>query len=300
MRIKAFAFATMLAFMPTANACVNAVGTDHTGQKFEAGWYVGKDMTDPMFQQNQRNYWSSVATRTIQEARARPDFEHLTNLGVLLIYQGQYDLAIRHFLFVERRFPGHHETAANLGTALELAGHDTVALRWIRIGMRRNQHEHYGSEWLHARILQAKAALAKNPDYLDGRSVGGVTFEPTLVPPLPTATPAGNDGKPVKLWELNQALAYQLYERTQFVRPKDPVVANLLLDWATLNLVGGPIENADALYDAAVAYGATRDTLTRSRQSYIKRTLAQADGAKTEASEDICAICQPLPPPPSE
>src|SRR5688572_21439130 len=139
----------------------------------------------------------------------------------------------------------------------------------------------------------------RDPNYLKGRSVAGVSFESTLVPPLPATTPAGNNGRPVKPWELNQALNYQLYERTQFVRPKDPIVANLLLDWATLNLSGGPIENADALYDAAVAYGAPRDALMKNRQSYIKRTLAQRTRQSWTRAGDTCAICQP-PPPPSE
>ncbi|UNK49806.1 hypothetical protein MNR01_01850 [Lysobacter sp. S4-A87] len=291
MGIKAYAFMAMLVFASSANACINAVGTDHTGRTFMPDWYTGKGMTDPIFQQTARNNWLAGADRTIRDARTEPDFGHLTDLGVLLIYQGQYALAVRHFLFVERRFPGR------LGTALELAGHDDVALRWIRIGIRRNQAEHYGSEWLHARILQAKIALAADPAYLTGRSVAGVWFEPKLVPSLPDRTPAGNNGKPVEPWKLNQALAYQLYERTQFVRPKDPIVANLLLDWATLNLAGGPIENADALYDAAVAYGAPRDALVRSRQDYIKRTLAQAPKGKTPTSDDRCAICQPRPLP---
>lgn len=296
MRLRTLAAAALLSFIPTAEACINSVGTDHAGRKFEPYWYVGKEMTEPMLRQNARNNWLSEAANIIGKSRARPDFENLTNLGVLLVYQGQYGLAVRHFLFVERRFPGHHETAANLGTALELAGHDATGLRWIRIGIQRNQDEHAGSEWLHARILQAKMALAQNPDHLDGRSVAGVAFEATLVPPLPRAMPAGNDGKPVQPWKLNESLSYQLYERTQFVRPRDPVVANLLVDWATLNLAGGPIENAYALYDTAVTYGAKRDALTRQRQSYIQRTLAQADEAQIIAGDYICGICQPPPP----
>ena len=299
MRIRTLAAVALLSFMPTVQACINSMGTDHTGRKFEPDWYVGKDMTEPMLRQDARNtYWLPDAADIIGKARARPDFENLTNLGVLLVYQGQYGLAVRHFLFVERRFPGHHETAANLGTALELAGHDATALRWIRIGIQRNPDEHAGSEWLHARILQAKIALAQDPDYLDGRSVAGVAFEATLVPSLPRSMPAGNDGKPVQPWKLNESLSYQLHERTQFVRPRDPIVANLLVDWATLNLAGGPIESADALYDAAVVYGARRDALMRNRQSYIQRTLAQTQEAEPTAEDYICGICQPPPPPP--
>lgn len=285
----------LLGFAPAAMACINTVATDNTGRRFEPEWFVGQEFADWTFGQDRRDSWNREARQTIANARAKPDFAHLTDLGVLLIYQGQYAAAVRHFLFVERRFPGHHETAANLGTALELAGHDAVALRWIRIGIQRNRNEHLGTEWLHARILQAKLAIASDRAYLKGHSVAGVAFEPALVPPMPKAMPPGNDGKPVTAWQLHVALSYQLHERLQFVRPTDPIVANLLQDWATLNLAGGPIENAAVLYEAAVRYGARNDTLMRSRQGYIERTLAQADDDHWGGT---CALCQPPDPPP--
>ena len=49
----------------------------------------------------------------------------------------------------------------------------------------------------------------------------------------------------------------------------------MLLDWATLNQAGGPIENADVLYDLAVTYGAKPDALMRNHQAYIKRVRAR-------------------------
>ncbi len=291
MYLRTIAAATLLLLMPAANACINAVGTDVAGRRFEPMFYVGKDLTKQFLKQPWRtsSYW---VQETLKEVRKVPNFKNLTNIGVLLIYQGQYTLAIDHFLKIEKLFPGHHETAANLGTALELAGHDASALRWIRLGMKRNPEEHYRSEWLHARILEAKIALAKDPRYLEGRSVAGITFAPTVVPPLPTTIPAGNDGKPLKPWELNLSLNYQLYERTQFVKPRDPVVANLMRDWATLNLAGGPIESADELYDLAVTYGAERDALMSARQAHIRRVLAKA--GKREPENYNCGICQPL------
>lgn len=282
---------TLLVLMPAANACLNAVGTDVTGRRFSPMLYVGKELTEPFLERSRgpNSYWLQQA---LKDVRKEPSFKNLTNIGVLLIYQGQYTLAIEHFLKIEKIFPGHHETAANLGTALELAGYDASALRWIRLGMKRNPDEHYRSEWLHARILEAKIALAKDPGYLQGRSVVGITFAPTMVPPLPSQMPAGNNGKPVEPWELNLSLHYQLYERTQFVKPRDPIVANLMRDWATLNLAGGPIESADALYDAAIIYGAERDVLMNARQGHIRQVLAKARKGKPE--DYSCSICQPM------
>lgn len=284
-----FAAAVLLCFQP-AMGCVNAIGTDHDGRRFHAGWDTGEQLAESINNPDARRYWLRRASDIVAKARSTPSLDTLTDLGILLLYQGQPTQAIRLFLAIERRYPGHPETAANLGTALELAGHDATALRWIRIGIRRNADEHYGTEWLHARILEAKIAASRDPAYLDHHSIAGLAFAKVLVPSLPSRLPTGNTGKPVRPWDLHRALAYQLQERTTFVKPRDPVVANLLHDWATLNLAAGPIENADVLYDLAVTYGARRDALMRNRQAYIQRVLAQA-GDVEPGDATPCAIC---------
>jgi tetratricopeptide (TPR) repeat protein len=280
--------AALLLQAAAAQACINYIGTDHQGHPFSPDWIVGEELTEHLTEQPWRRMQLERAKEVIADARATPTFDRLNNLGVLLIYQGQYPIAIRHFLMIERTTPGRYETAANLGTALELAGHDKVALRWIRIGMRRNNDAHLQSEWLHARILESKSALAQDPDCLARRSVAGVSFGNALVPPMP-AMPAGNDGEPVSPAMLQSSMSYQLFERTQFVKPRDPIVANVLRDWATLHLVGGSIENADTLYELAVTYGAPHDDLMKRRQAHIRTVLANArkDGQETGQ----CAIC---------
>ncbi|MBX9401517.1 hypothetical protein K4L06_09345 [Lysobacter sp. BMK333-48F3] len=292
MKLRIVAATALLTLTSAAQACINSVGTDAAGRKFHPSWPVGQDFVRELKGATPPLFW--VRT-TVRDALIDPSFEHLNDLGVLLIRQGQFAAAVRHFVQVEKLYPGHHETAANLGTALELTGHDATALRWIRIGIRRNPEEHHRSEWLHLRILEAKLALAKDPNHLQGRSVAGIAFAPTLVPPLPTELPAGNDGRPVSPWLLNWSFSYQLHERLQFVAAPDPVVANLLRDWATLNLAGGPIETADAVYDLAVRYGSERDALMTKRQQHIRTVLARSKGQ--EAEHDHCAICAPPSPP---
>jgi tetratricopeptide (TPR) repeat protein len=284
-----------LLWAPLASACINTPATDNQGRSFSPMEYTGDElvkwMTTPRHAPGRTPYTDKI----IAEARREPSFDHLTELGVLLIHQGKYADAARLFVAMERIFPGRYQTAANLGTTLELMGRDRVALRWIRIGMRRNPDSHRRTEWLHARILEAKIALAADPKALEGRSVAGVVFDPVTVPSLPTAYPPGNDGKPVKPHELDQALSYQLNERLQFVKPKDAVVASLLEDWATLNLVGGPVENAAALYPLAWRYGARKTALSIAREREATRVMAKRGKG---ASRDIgyCPICPPLDP----
>lgn len=285
---------------PSVLACVNTIGTDRSGHRFMPGWYAGDELVEHLTWTSRKRYRAFLdedSVRLANAVRAQPDFENHNDLGANLIRQGRMVEAIRLFVAIEKRFPGRPETAANLGTALELVGSDDVALRWIRIGIQRNAAEHEGTEWLHARILEAKIALKRDPRYLETRSVAGVRFDNAVLPALPAVYPTGNDGRPVSAYALNMALSYQLHERMMFVKPKDAVVANLLTDWATLNLAGGPVENAEALYPLAERYGAQRTPLVAARLAEIRKLLASAK-RRPDGPEGRCPICEPLPPPP--
>lgn len=280
-----------------AGACVNAFGTDIEGRRFHASHATGDRLAKALSTDATRSYWVLAKDRYKDKAIDAPSYESATNYGVSLLYQGHTVPAMQLFLKLEQLYPGRPQTAANLGTALELAGHDAVALKWIRLGMRRDVGEHHGTEWLHARILEAKIADAAGR-WDRKRSIAGIAFTDALLPPLPVAMPAGNDGKPVKPNELDRAFHYQLAERMQFVRPKDWVVGNLLSDWATLNLAGGPIENAKALHGLALRYGAPRSVLWAERTAHVDQVLSKVKDPGWSRYEYECPICEPPPPPP--
>lgn len=296
-RIALLVFA-LLACAP-ASACINEIATDYKGGRLDGFQPLAAELEQRVATQPlDAMLWLRDRKRVIAAARAQPGLSELTDLGILLIAQGQYNAAAQHFMRIERLFPGHAETAGNLGTALELGGHDAVALRWIRIGIRRNVQEHQGSEWLHARILETKLALARDPEAMRGRSIAGLVFEPWTVPPLPRSAARDNGGHPLTARGANSALAYQLYERLVFVKPKDPVVANLLEDAATLNLAGGSIEDALGLYALALSYGAEHTPLMQKREAYIRRVLARSASVDGWTDGD-CAVCREdvtLPP----
>lgn len=164
---------------------------------------------------------------------------------------------------IEKQHPGRYETAVNLGTAYELAGDNQRALQWIREGMRRNPRAHSGTEWIHARILEAKLAIARDPHWLETHSVLGRDFGTTVVPHKP----------PGSMSALANAIEYQLRERMEFVKPPDAIVADLMFDCANAFMLGAPIENAEAYYDAALKYGTPRAGLARQRMSHIRGIL---------------------------
>lgn len=294
------ALCVLAAIAGPAAGCINTVGTDHQGRSIQPYERVGQDLVRSLYWRDRRYDSLDEVRRLAAAVEREPDFENLTGLAVATLRAGRYDSAIRLLLSIERHYPGRYETAANLGTALELAGHDAAALRWIGIGIRRNSRSHQGSEWLHARILRAKLAVRANPGHYKTHSIAGVAFDGRLVPSLPTTLPRGNDGHAVDPIGLNQALAYQLAERVDFVAAPDPVIANLALDWATLNLAGGPIETARSAYGLAIHYGARLDRRMLQRLGYIAEVLTnrKATSGTVAGVPPACPLCRPPPPPP--
>lgn len=288
MRIATIAALALLMLAPAgAQACLNEMATDRAGRPYSSDGLVGASLVYTLTHPHRD---PKMDRFLIKETRKNPSFGNLNDIGVLLVRQGKLDAALRHFRTVERLFPGQPQTAANLGTALELAGQDKEALHWIRTGLQRNPREHYGSEWLHVRILEAKLAAAGNPAYFRRHSIAGIAFGPGLVPPFPRKLPNGNDGKPLLPSWLDSSLDYQLHERIGLVKAPDPVVANLLMDWATLHLSGGSLETAKALYELATTYGAPRDALMQRRIAHIDRVVAKAEKQPTPGKPD-CRLC---------
>ena len=286
-----FLFALLGLWALPVQACINAFGTDKDGRRFEAMDYTGQALETILLDKRGQSYWIKSADKIGKKAVEEPTFENLNDIGVVLIYQQNYTTAIRHFLRIEKLFPDRPETAANLGTALELAGYERPASKWIRIGIKRNRGEHFGTEWLHARILSAKIANADGR-WQEGRSIAGVQFSDAVVPQIPATLPAGNDGRPVKAHELDRAFRYQLSERMKFVPAPDWVVANLLQDWAMLNLAGGPLENAKVQFRLAAQYGYPQSPLIAKRVERIGRILSSSEDQHSDGFE--CGICPPI------
>jgi hypothetical protein len=130
-----------------------------------------------------------------------------------------------------------------------LAGDNRNALKWINEGLRRNPESHHGTEWLHTLILETKLRLETDPDDLKAHRIL----------PLPEKFARGTrisiGGAERTMQQVMDALSYQLSERMVFVKPPDPVVADLLFTAALCEAQTGILENAVALLKQSAAYG---------------------------------------------
>jgi len=174
--------------------------------------------------------WDVRRDRLRKELAAGGDYQVKNDLATSLAHTGQAGEAVTLLEQIEAEKPGLYVTAANLGTAYELAGNNEKALEWIRQGIARNPRAHEGTEWLHVRILQAKLALKDDPQWLGSNSILGAR---TSSDPADIAA-VGNRGEKLSREQIKAALIYQLHERLQFVPPPDTIVGSLLLDLGEL------------------------------------------------------------------
>ena len=186
------------------------------------------------------------------DLRGATNFNDRSDYAVALMYLGRSAEAVMLLEKLEKEKPGEYFVAANLGTAYELAGKNDEALRWIQEGIRRNPDSHEGTEWLHARILQAKIAQQSDPDYFKKHSV--LELQPQDI----SQQLVFGEIK-LSTRQLAEAIEYQLGERLQFVKPPDPSVASLLFDYAAIEAATRTLESAKGVLQMGLEYGYPAD-----------------------------------------
>jgi len=187
-----------------------------------------------------------------------------SDYAVSLVYVGKSKEAVELLQTLEKEQPGTYVVAANLGTALELVGNNDEALKWINEGIRRNPQSHKGTEWLHAKILEAKIAAQQDPDYFMKHSV--LELDPRHVREAMTIA-----GRTLSPKEVGKAIEYQLQERLQFVKPPDPAVASLLFDYAAIEAATNILESAKGLLKMAEEYGYPADRVEAQIKLYDRK-----------------------------
>lgn len=175
----------------------------------------------------------------------------LNDQAVRELLRGHAKRAVAMLHEVEGAHPGNYFTAANLGTAYELAGDDGNALKWIQEGIRRDPDSHMQTEWLHVRILETKIRLQAEPDRLSKHSITGVDYGKIREANDSLTTEQGEK----KPRDIQKALFRQLSVRMLFVKPQDAIVAHLLKELALCEAQLGILENAEAYALLAVKYG---------------------------------------------
>lgn len=250
---------------PYAYACLWPAGRIQVGKRIKIEGVSAPDFAKSLISHEGRAYWEKVLADLEGQRKDYPFIENRNNLAVSLIHLGRVKEAIPILEELERKHPGKYFTAANLGTAYELSGDNQKAMDWIKEGVNRNKDSHFGTEWLHVKILEAKLAMEKDPDWFRKHSVLGADFRARENTRQPQRLATDHLGQQKSLAETEEALIYQLHERLEFVKPPDPIVADLLFDLGNVLALTRTEEHAKAIHELALSYGPKHGDLVRSR-----------------------------------
>lgn len=246
----------LFALASTGLSCINPIGRSSVSEPISIAEYTPEEVVEQLSDHVGSEYWVKVlADLKIDGGKRSGPIEYKMNTAVALLHLGMVQQAIGILEQLERTKPGLYHTAANLGTAYELNGENAKALKWISEGINRDPYAHHGSEWLHVRILEAKLALEKDPNWLSRNSVLGLEkiADEKALKTGPVAS--GNRGKPIDLSDVEDALIYQLHERLEFIKPPEAVVANLLFDLSRIFAHTRSSGHAEAMRTFAQTYG---------------------------------------------
>lgn len=201
---------------------------------------------------NNREELVKIITSLEQYYKATKNLNYLSDKGYVLIVLGKYQEAIDLYKRIEAIQPNRYSTASNIGTAYELIGKNTEALKWIEKAIKLNPDSHHKSEWIHGNILKAKLKGERyyTTDFILGFNFGNETIPETKLTKR-------------ELQDLRQSLYYQLNERVSFVEPKEKIVAQLLFELGNMAFLLGNKDEAYDNYKLAEKYGYDGDLLEK-------------------------------------
>lgn len=165
--------------------------------------------------------------------------EELNDYGVLLIYARRFSEAIVIFEKIEKQHPNLAKTAANLGTAFELAGQLEKAKYWINQGMLRDPQTYEGSEWIHVKILEAQIQQQKDKNWIKTHDVLGLDFGVNIKPKAQVEGISIFTAYGKKFYDLDQIFIHgeiQMQQRLAFVE-QDPVTAQIMFNLGNIEVV---------------------------------------------------------------
>jgi tetratricopeptide (TPR) repeat protein len=252
-----------------ADACLWIYGTNAHGRARVYGGKRGSPIDSLKSHRKPKSEWET-RKRELQAQLPNGDYKVRNDYAAVLVHLGRSAEALEILKNIETEKPGKYETAANIGTAYELLGDNVSALKWIKEGIKRNPDSHGGSEWVHVKILEAKIQLATDPDWLKTHSVLGLDFGSELAPKKPKREMNPRDPRLIK-----EAIKYQLQERLQFVTAPNPIVADLLSDFANLIALNDPLEDAIPVYRFSLEFKPVRVELIEKRVSHFEELVKE-------------------------
>lgn len=173
------------------------------------------------------------------------------NDAVKPIFTGEFQKSADLLAELNLKYPNNYYICANLGVTSELTGKDSEALHWVEKAMQIKPDAHNGTEWMHAAVLRAKLAMAKEPAWLETHTISGI-------PPgeVPKAFSLQEGDRRIELKEIQAALFAHAVPRLLLVKGPDRIVAAMLTELARVEARAVSVEDGIAMLKLAAKHGA--------------------------------------------
>jgi tetratricopeptide (TPR) repeat protein len=178
------------------------------------------------------------------------DYKTWSDVAVNLMKIGKADSSIKILLPLIDERPNEYNLIANLGTCYELTDKLDSALKYISKGLEINAGSHYGSEWIHVKILEAKIKQKNNARWMITNEIVNLK---DLVSNLDSAAIRH------KLHKINNDFFFQIRTRAPFTPAPNRTLGNLLITLGDFNAKHGTYENALLAYVYALEFQKTPD-----------------------------------------
>jgi tetratricopeptide (TPR) repeat protein len=188
------------------------------------------------------------------------------NTAVLAMFEGNVAEALEMLTELNAEKPESYEILANLAVARELNGDDQGALAAVEGSLKLNPEAHLDTEWMHAKVLQAKLALKTDPDWLEKHTVSGIPKAD-----FPKDFALESLGKQRNLESIANALRAHLVPRLIFIKGKDPIVAAMLTELARVRARESIVERAIPIANLATEYGSKEALMLQKKYDRILR-----------------------------
>lgn len=257
-------FILTLSTFNTSKACINAEGITIFGDTimvdmpFEFLRRLRKPLSEKEIKSKIEKHALLVKTKNRSS--------DAINLSVFLILDMQADSAISLLKSHLNTSSKNYSLLSNLGVAYELSGNLDSAYYYTSKAVEINPNSHSGSEWIHLKILEAQMEISKDPNWLKSNTVLGIKISQDSLPLK--AKPRDR-----RQLQLARKIEYQLIERMYFVKPKNKIIGQLLLQLADLYSTNVTIVDASTIYLMAKDYDPNLSALINKRLAKIKAIM---------------------------
>jgi hypothetical protein len=205
-----------LIFILPQFACLNGYEIRGDGEMIDANHAY--EIKPYLVSKSQQKYYKILLKYDLKNL-LQYDYPQLTDLSLSLIFLGYFEQAKNILTTLYQANPREYNIVVNLGTVNELLGNLDSANYFLKKSVEINPHSHFGTEWVHLKILEAEIAYSKDNNYFAKNTV--FDFKVTaLKKDLHAAQ------------KIVRSIDYQLRTRVPFIPAPNPIMQQLFTELA--------------------------------------------------------------------